>query len=82
MVGIEGGAHSKLFVPGLDVHLVDNLAVTYVERHRSEYAGAVRIFARFVERYAILADDLIFDVVGHCPTADTFEVLGNLLLAM
>ena len=66
MVGIEGGARSELFVPRFDVHLVDNLAITYVERHRSKYAGPVRIFARLVERYAILADDLVFDA-GSLP---------------
>jgi hypothetical protein len=44
--------------------------------------GPVRIFTRLVERYAVLADDLILDAVRHCPATDIFEVLGNLLLAM
>src|SRR5215213_418418 len=69
-----------LLVPGLDVHLTNNLAVAYVKRRRSKHADAIRILACLVERYALLAYNFVLDTVRHCPTADVSQVLGNLLL--
>src|SRR5215203_402516 len=69
-----------LLVPGLDVHLPDNLAVAYVKRRRSKHADAIRILACLVERYALLAYNFVLDPVRHCPAADISQVRGNLLL--
>src|SRR5215207_2339547 len=69
-----------LLVPGLDVHLTNNLAVAYVKRRRSEHADPIRILACLVERYALLAYNFVLDPVRHCPAADVSQVLGNLLL--
>src|SRR5829696_7159557 len=69
-----------LLVPGLDVHLPDNLAVAYVKRRRSEHADTIRILACLVERYTLLAYNFVLDPVRHCPAAHVSQVLGNLLL--
>src|SRR5829696_2284859 len=71
---------SGLLVPGLDVHLTNNLAVAYVKRRRSEHADTIRILACLVERYTLLAYNFVLDPVRHCPAADVSQVRGNLLL--
>src|SRR5215210_319174 len=73
---------AQLLVPGLDGHLAGDLAVLHLQRRCGQYACPVRVLARLVERYAVLAYDLPFDVVFHLPVADVTQVLGDLFLTM
>src|SRR5919199_391070 len=70
-----------LLVPGLDAELPGDLAVSHLERGGAQHAGSVRVLARLVKRYALLSDDLVLDARLEVPTADIFQILGDLLSA-
>jgi hypothetical protein len=68
-------------VPGLHVHLTDDLAVTQLQRLGAQNARPIRVLAHLVERYAVLSYDLVLDAVDHLPCAYLTQVLGDFFLA-
>src|SRR5215203_2285785 len=71
-----------LLVPGFDVDLSDDLAVTHFKGGGGEDSGSVGVLALFVERDTLFAQDLALDAVGHRPSADVAQVLGDFLPAL
>src|SRR5215204_644170 len=72
---------STLLVPRFDVHLTHDLAVTHLQRLRGENLKPLRVLTCLVERYAVLAYDLVLDAVRHVSAANIFETFGDRLLA-
>src|SRR5919199_6067390 len=67
-----------LLVPSLNTHLTGDLAVSHLERRRTQDAGPVRILARLVERYALFSYNLVLQAGLDVSPADIFQVLDDL----